>query len=370
LQHIARPRYCCERMGQNFPSDLELIGWLSERVVAGGENFLSGDASTRPESVILESTALRAEISWITDYEKSGDRSPLQMMIRLKRRGSGGHRDRFIYIRYGSASSRLQHAKTWRIAFSGLSKIKEQRPHRKLKALQISRDLYWTPTVPCDDIRAQIIIAMTQFRMVGNEPLQWLTTEYLCRFRIRTPLGFESNRFRKDCRETVAADLIRFWTFPESYRAFRKYVFAKIKRFVSSERLTVNVNAGHDMNSWSYETGSKPEFEKKLGHIPPTISEAVPHIPSRGAENRVVRDAAIELKCSERYVYRLIHLHSLNVHDDHSRMVLPTSEFEKLRQILEERRLRRAEVMMLRRRGKSYAAARKSIYRWHKSRPV
>jgi len=140
--------YCFERMGQNFLSDIELISWISERVVAEGEKFLRSDAPNRPEPLILESTSLRVEAAWIADYEKSCDRNYLQMMIRLKRRGSGGHRDRFVYIRYGSVSNRLQHGKTWRTAFGGLSKIREKRPHRRLTVLNLPAIFIGSRSVP------------------------------------------------------------------------------------------------------------------------------------------------------------------------------------------------------------------------------
>jgi AraC-like DNA-binding protein len=206
--------------------------------------------------------------------------------------------------------------------------------------------------------------------MIGSEPVEWIITVYLQKFGIRTLKGFESKKFRQDCRSIVAADLIRLWSFPEDFRAFRKYVSTRIRRFVLDERSTLNVNADREMDSSSYKPGRKLEFENNLGSIPSTISEDAAQALSPGEENRPIRDAAIDLECSERYVYRLIHLHSLGVHDDHGRMVMPTNEFEKLRQILEERRQRRAEVMLQRRRGKSHDAARKSVYRLHKSSQV
>jgi excisionase family DNA binding protein len=349
-------------MGHTVLTDLELITWICSQVVAWGEKLGSDEESIRPEPITGGGPSFIAEACLIADYEKSDDRNFLQIRVRLKRRGSGRHRDRFIYILYGNTSRRLQHAKTWRTAFGGLSKIREKRPHRRLTVLNLSRDIYWVPECSCDDLKAQIVVALSQLRMIGNNPIEWIINVYLQKFRIYIPKGFDRQKFRQDCCCTVAADLIRFWIFPEDFRAFRKYIAVRIKRFTSSERPELIVNANPE-EMFSFKSSRGDEFDERLGQVPSSLNEAVPNITSRGAEKMTVAEVAFELGYSARYIYRLIRSGILTAYHDQGRIFLPMDQFEKLRQTRDRRRRHREKVMLLERQGKSYAAARKTVYR-------
>lgn len=99
------------------------------------------------------------------------------LQMKLCRKGAGRHVDRFIYIRSEHTGRRLEHARTWRI-LGGLPR--KRRRHRRLTAPQLSRDLYWSPEIPDEDLKAQLIIALVQLGLLEEDwSVEWLV-RHLC----------------------------------------------------------------------------------------------------------------------------------------------------------------------------------------------
>lgn len=99
-------------MGQTPLSDSGLIAWICDRVLGGAKALCSGSERLWGSPVQATGESVHAEIALEPDHEKTDE--ALCFRIRLKKRGPGRHRERFIYIRHVRASRRLSQPRAWR----------------------------------------------------------------------------------------------------------------------------------------------------------------------------------------------------------------------------------------------------------------
>lgn len=125
-------------MGQSLLSDEECVIWLREALLALGEKLEGTPSSLWTPTGSIQGRSFRATVYLYSDYEKD---SGLCVQLRLRKRGPGRHRDRYIYFRREKSGRRLRHARTWR-ALGGRIESRKASSHRKLSLIRLSRDIF------------------------------------------------------------------------------------------------------------------------------------------------------------------------------------------------------------------------------------
>ena len=145
-------------------------------------------------------------------------------------------------VRLNSAKRRLEFSGSWR----KLGRFVNARKEGEFLLIEFSRDIYFSPEMPSDDLRAQLIIALVQLRVLSeaSEISAWLE-KYLRRFRM-PPCND-----RRSVRNIVAARLLMNWSYPEDFRAFRKYIKRIIWAVIKQE-------------APRFETELRPSVEAKI----------------------------------------------------------------------------------------------------------
>jgi hypothetical protein len=359
--------FISEQMGQPLISDADSIGWLCYVIVAWGKKWLTGSGQGQlPDPVVLEAELFRAEARLMLDNEKQD--GSLCIEVRLKTRGPGRHRERYLQVGFLHSARRLDDPRLWRDAAAP----RKRRKHRKLLlGIHLSRDVYWAPEVPEQDLKAQIVLSLLALGCLRWESFvrDWMAEYIATSFRIRV-----SNHLSRPDRQQARAAIVQFavsrlqhWCFPEHYRAFRMYIgriilASKRDYFGPQERQTQGyepLEAGDDEERTRV---AEPSWDPKEGAVPWQSALSATPCAEMKAEMSVPAAAAF-LERSESYVYRLIRQQRLSRVQGSELIRLHRAEAERAREVL----MRRAELRIAREElqesGRTADAARKSVYR-------
>lgn len=195
-------------MRQEPLSDEQDVSCLHGRLQEWSKNLVSGAKPSLSPVEVLTGKYFRAELCPMLDYEKPT--RALCLQVGLRKRGPGRHRDRYIYLRIGLAHRRLSQPRAWHRALGGLLPTSQARRHRRLSFARLSRNIYWTPLMPPDDLKAQLIIALVQLRVLplNCKASSWLEI-YLKRFRIGSRWGHKPSPSElKTIRQSVVRHLL------------------------------------------------------------------------------------------------------------------------------------------------------------------
>jgi hypothetical protein len=344
-------------MGHEPHSDREWMDLISIRSIGLARGIAGGQNPSWVREEVIRGERLTARIALLSDYERND--GTLCIRIFVNPIGTSGDGERAIYIRWDGAARKLHDPKVWR----KLGRL--QKTNGSKNMVQNSRDIYWRDAVPAADLKAQIVIALIQMRLLSeNSALHFWLPEYIRdNYRIR----FSTQGSRRDDRQTrdevalrVADKLKRQWSFPEDFRAFRFYV-SKLVRVALSETLgsakreisaTAQKSEPYFLPKESEDTNAHRMFKRSV-HDPPYVPG------NRSGLN--VEEIADRLRVSKRYIYKL--LERGIVQGAGNPICIPNSEIIRIETILEERRQRSDEKRELQRLGVAREAARKKIYR-------
>ena len=186
--------------------------------------------------------------------------------------------------------------------------------------MERSRDIYWHVNVPIGDLKAQVVVALLQLGLVqrNSDLWNWLVgyIEGAFRFRVQVTSQFDRSRIRKEVALIVTAHVVDHWSFPEDYRAFRKYVAHAIRLGLGAYAETrYSAIASPDMSTKiAMDVSSKNQMDVGDAAL---LSDCSPGDVYRWLQERRLQaistksemdvgDAALFLGCSRGYVYRLL----------------------------------------------------------------
>jgi len=360
-------------MGQRLLSDLESIDLLVLQIALWGKNMPAWcDFTKRPDRLSIESESFYAELSLALDRDK--ENGTLAIEIRLKRRGSGRHRGRFLLVSWGQTARRLDYPRLWRIAAGKI--LKGKRRHRRLlDSFHLSREIYWTPDIPAEDLKAQVVVALAQLDCISPVPTGLDLLRYYVDQKFRIPISGLSPSERKQAREAIsflaANGVLNHWSFPEDCRAFRKYVKARV-RVASREYLSggdfglkSSQHHGRDLSDDDHEEKTEPSWDARVDDGESgqsSLSRAVP-LRREIAEEMPIADAADYSYRSTSYFYKLIREGRLPKIVKKGALVLHGKDVERVRDALAQRKSRRQLREKLELSGRTASAARKAAYR-------
>ncbi len=303
----------------------ELLTWLAKRIWEAGSDYSGAFRPFREFRTTIESEHFRARARLLPDY--ACDEARMLIQLRFSKAGQNSKRvDSIIYVRLNAGQKRLSHPVLWRRALGGL-RGEDSVDH-------LGRDIYWSPSMPLEDPEIQLIIAMIQLRILPQDnPLGKRLYEYVAKFSVPT-----RNRVpRTECVHDCVVRILRNWSFPEDWRAWRKYI---------SETL--------------YWVSYEPED---------SVSRFRRSKKWNGENDLTVPDAAEEIDCSPWYVHDLVEDHKLKARKVGGMILIDRKDVERVRSIFSERKKRKAIVRSLTDSGKSFEAARKAVLRKYGSAP-
>ena len=303
-------------MGQRLLSDLESIDCLVAQIICWGENLASWrDLTERPDRLSIESERFSAELSLALDRDKED--GTLAIEIRLRRRGSGNHRGRFLLVSWGQTAVRLDYPRLWRVAAGKV--LKGKRRHRRLLDIfHLSREIYWTPAIPAEDLRAQVVLALAQLGCIPPIPTGRNLLVHYINHKFRIPIRGLTSSERKQAREAIsfwsADEVLNHWSFPEDCRAFRKYVKTRVRlarrEYLRGGDSALKSNECQGLELTDDECGEKeePSWDARVDGSEPWQSSLSRPEPIRRemAEEMPIADAADHLQRSPSYLYKLI----------------------------------------------------------------
>jgi hypothetical protein len=294
---------------------------------------------------------VRAKAQPIPDYDGSALSGALD--FRLSRKGPGRHRERFLHVKFVAPERRLNAPRAWRPLGTIL---KPSTDHRRLGLVELSRILYWNSEIPIADVRAQVIVALLQLRLVSHETFTKALISYLRGFRSGVTV---------DAAATVATNLVSRWSFPESHRAFRKYIASSLNRAKEEDpglqyrEKPVSAEALYRMIR-DAESAVEFDREPKDDEVTSKAATQFHSIRDGGAD---VEDAASILGVCASYVYKLIKQGRIQTTTSNGIFRIPVRELVRLGKSITARKERRAVVSSLNRKGVKLGTARKAAYR-------
>jgi hypothetical protein len=328
-----------------------------------------------------EGQHFRAELSLILDREKED--GSLCIQIRLTRRGPGRHRDRYLYVCVQGAARRLDQPQPWRNAVQQPI-VHTHRKHRRLSWVSLSRDIYWTPELSQEDLKAQVVIGLIQLGCVPSHSaeLRRLLADYICRTYRMPRTSALPKAERTHARDAIAVlaagNIVRNWVFPEDYRAFRLYI-PKVIRHASRDYFDPRDECTNRRRHFGSEDDNDEECDPEVSWVPSKHDESRdeegrPALSSflsfMGSTPRVtlknemsVEEAATQVALSPSYVHRLIRQGRLQPIPGRVPIMLAKEEIERARKVLARRYEMRAKLKDLQKEGKTREASRKHIYR-------
>ena len=337
---------------------MELVEWVASLIAAWGEN-LAGSASDgwTTEDIHDADPEVRAAARLAPDHDAPQGARTLE--IRFKRRGPGRHRERYLYVKFAPTARRLDHPRVWR-KLGRLPKSGKFRRHRRLGLVELSRIIYWNEEALLEDIRAQIVIAVVQLKLVPTETAVYELVKYIRSFR---------KWISHDTAWDVASELYQYWSFPEDFRAFRKYVSIRLRvargrQVLEAKEIPIRVEdlarRIRDAET-SIELDDDGEMKVPRESAPPVL------IPT--AEWMTVEDAARSLDLSPSYVYKIIKRRGLEAQVSDGRVGIRKEDIDHILGQRAEKILRQQMQENLVAGGVKYAAARKRVYRERGSLP-
>jgi AraC-like DNA-binding protein len=358
-------------MGQQLLSDFESIDCLVVQIALWGKTLISWrDLTQRPDRLSIEGERFCAELSLGLDRDKQD--GTLAIEIRLKRRGPGRHRGRFLLVSWGQTVRRLDYARQWRIV---AGKVEGTRRHRRLlDSCHLSREIYWTPAIAAEDLRAQVVMSLAQLGCIPPILARDLLRSYIdqkFRFGISGLSPIEREQAREAISFLAADEVLNHWFFPEDCRAFRKYVRTRVK--LARRQYLRGCDSGRNSNEYHGRDRSYDEREEKMEPSwDPRINDAEPcqsslprpePIRPEIAEEMPIADAAEHLHVSPSYLYKLIRDGRLPRIFKKSTQVLPRKDVERVRDALAQRKGLREQRENMELSGRTASAARKAAYR-------
>jgi hypothetical protein len=341
-------------------SDSALVGLLCSKASEWGKKLT--DPKTHPQSLTnwLKGDSFKAELRLEPDYDRTDN--ALCISIRLKRVTRGPQLEKIVHIRYATTSRRLDHARTWR-RLGGLRKKRRiHRRHEGVSLVGFAREIYWHPSTLEIDLRVQLVIALIQLDLLRDSALDTELQLYVETFR---------HGISKDIAYAVATDVLEKWSFPEDYRAFRRYVSKQLNlalrrnRFHDADELS-DVIRSEEVHHAILETESKIGVLRKPDDEDGGNSIRRAPIPSSAGGFWKVQDASVALRVTPRYIYKLIQKGSLQSKRRDGVVVVPTSEIKRLHAFFAQSELNRTQRKELVSQGIKGETARKRIYRARK----
>ncbi len=187
----------------------------------------------RPEPI--EAQSFRAEIEIRPDYEHAGASSALTVQgrdalaVRLQSHEPGSA-ECYIDLYQGTVARPSEKPREWRSISRGML------GHPDLHAAPVllpgcspltytpapwkrTRMIYWSPQAPPDDLKAQILVALLQLRVLPQDSslAGWLPKYLKRNFWI---MGKDS----KAVANSAGSHILMYWGQPEDFRGWRKYV--------------------------------------------------------------------------------------------------------------------------------------------------
>jgi hypothetical protein len=246
-------------------------------------------------------------------------------------------------------------------AWRKVGKILRPRPghrHRRLGIMELSRVIYWSQEVRAEDIGAQILIFLVQLRVGSDETFFRALAKYVRSFR---------RYVSPDTALDVATELVQHWSFPEDFRAFRKYVSRRLLlarrqlQVLPAEELLIREAELHS-NLGEVESAFE-RFDEEENLEDSGRSNAPPTLPT--ADWMTVQDATSVLGLSASYLYKLIKSGALKKDVRDGEVKIQKEDIYRLLDRVKAKRARQEQQRELEESGAEYEAARKKIYRKH-----
>jgi hypothetical protein len=295
------------------------ISRLSTVLGRRGDRLLSGSKAFRRFNREVRGRSFSAEFCILPDHSSDFERECIQ--VKLTSLTKEIDRIRFLYVRVGGASRRLDDPQVWRRQLGGQRRVSG--------VVSSSRDIWWDQRAPADTIKAQIIIAMSQLDLLPQDSQLWAEIYKLVR-KIAVPAGRGMEKL--DAVQITVMRLLRRWSFPEDWRAFQAYLRTTI-RFACQN----------------------PDYSPKV---------------FLDQETFTVNATGVVLSLSKWYLYDLISRGLLRVIPGSKPMHVHRDDLERIRRIVNRRLgLRQQRQNLEENCGKSAAAARKAIYRRYGKKP-
>lgn len=288
--------------------------------------------------------------------DQEGSEPGCALEFRLRRHGPGRHRDRFLYVRFSPPARRHDKPRPWRRMLGGLPRKRQGRRHRKLVFAELSRELYWSSEVSGKDIAVQITVALFQLQILPSDASPTTIVKWL-----------QSGRRRAVSDELaweICSDILRNWSYPEHYRAFRRYVSRylwfkqketrggeELKDCIPEEDVYGKIRESED--EVDFEADGESSSESSLTSKTPTLRCTEDYL--------AVHDAASILDLSPSYIYKLAKNKKLETTMKNGTISVSNIEFERLRARIDERRKRRIQHELMQHEGIKYETARKNI---------
>jgi excisionase family DNA binding protein len=342
---------CSGQMGQNVASPINLVGWVESLVSSWGENLNARAAAGWTEDQTFDANPeVRAAARLAPDYDSTDGTRALE--IRFKRRKQGRQRERYLYVKFIPAGRRLDSPRVWR----RLAKLpRRKRKHRKLGLAQLSRIIYWNQQVPVKDIRAQILIALIQLKLVSDARFSRDLAKYVQSIR---------KGVSRDIAWDVTGELLQHWSFPEDFRAFRKYVSTRLRlalRKILVLQAEESLIRAEDLHREIRNAESEFEPDDEKGNLEYSRKSNAPFL--RIADWMTVDDAAFLLGISSSYIFKLIRRGALNKDLRGRRVKIRKEDIEDISKKLTAKKSRQEHQSKLIAAGIKYETARKRIYR-------
>jgi len=345
-------------MGQNSVSPMDLVRWVESLVLSWGENIQARGTEGWTEEQIYMAPEVRAGARLAPDYDASDGTRALE--IRFKRRGQGRHRERYLYVKFVPPKRRMDSPRAWR-KIGKILRPRRGHQHRRLGIMELSRVIYWSQEVRSEDIKAQILIFLVQLKLVSDETFFLELVKYVRSFR---------KEVSRDIALDVASELAQHWSFPEDFRAFRKYVS---KRLLLAERqLQVLPVEGlqireEELHSKIGDAESEFEFFDEEENLEDSgKSSAAPTLPT--ADWMTVQDIASILGVSASYGYKLIKRGALRHDVRDGKLKVPREDIDSISKKFIAKKSKQELQRELVGAGAKPETARKRIYR--KFRPL
>jgi hypothetical protein len=293
---------------------------------------------------------VRAAARLAPDYDSADGTRSLE--IRFKRRKQGRQRERYLYVKFIPARRRLDSPRVWR----RLAKLRRyQRKHRKLGLAQLSRIIYWNQQVPAKDIRAQILIALVQLELVSDARFSRDLAKYVQSVR---------KGVSRDIAWDVASELVQHWSFPEDFRAFRKYLSTRLRLALrkfhvlqAEESLIQPEDLHREIRNAEFEFEAADEKE----NLEYSRKSNAPFL--RIADWIAVDDAVSLLGISPSYIYKLIKRGAIKKDVSSGKIKIPKNEVENISKKITTKLLRRQLQSESIEAGVKSETVRKRIYR-------
>jgi len=232
--------------------------------------------------------------------------------------------------------------------------------------VELSRDIYYSPEMPPEDVEAQVRIALAQLGILPPQPAREWLSKYLEGFRVRIGDAVrpaERRQARAAVRWIGAEHLLEHWSFPEDWRGFRKYVGECV-------RLALREYLGKPNSQLAVELEAADERPHAPAQAEDTLVEKIfRHEREVARESKfvaedkisVIRTAEI-LGLSVSYLHRLIRQRAIRTMPGRPRTI-SREELERLFELRGARLRCRQLAEKLEKSGKTREAARKAAYR-------